>query len=523
MLRPKPRDMDPNGSIRTAATSSSASPGSLGEPQYRFPTSLAQQSFWYLDRLEPGNPCWNIAVRFRIVGPLDVSLLKRSIEEVVRRHDVLRTSFALLDGALAQIVHADATIPLSLDDLSHLDSTARAAEEEQRTIAEAALPFNLKTGPLVRTRLLKLSDQEHMLLVTIHHIVSDGWSIGLFSDEIAAHYVALSSGEPAIAPALPLQYADYAIWKNEQNEDATGAQHRSYWQTKLANLPVCEIPPDHLAKAGKVQPAYILSVVLPVSLTDSLAALSRKHGCTLYTLSLAALKMLIAHCTGQPDIYVGTLLAGRDRVELEPLIGVFINTIILRTDLSGDPSFLDLLARVQRTVEEGMAHQDLHFQQVVEALRLKRDPNRPTVYSINFIYQRDFVKPLQFTGLTMTPVPSKSPGAIYDLNFFMVQRSDGWRLSCEYNCDMYEAATVNRMIGQLRNLLMQITANPNRKLSKFQFTEDPGDPLPPFVPRSSTARSTVGADRLAMEDQGNSGGFVVRKILSRVYTQLGKI
>ena len=523
MLLPKPRDMNPNGSTRSVATSGSARPGSLGEPQYRFPTNLAQQSFWYLDRLEPGNPCWNIAVRFRIVGRLDASLLKRSIEEVVHRHDVLRTSFALLDGALAQIVHADATIPLPLDDLSNLDSAARAAEEEQRTIAEAALPFNLKTGPLVRTRLLKLADQEHMLLLTIHHIVCDGWSIGLFSDEVAAHYEALCSEGRAIARDLTLQYADYAIWRNEQNGGATGAQHRSYWQAKLANLPSCEIPPDHPAKAGKTQPAYILSVVLPVALTDLLAALSRKHGCTLYTLSLAALKMLIAHYISQHDIYVGTLLAGRDRVELEPLIGVFINTIILRTDLSGDPRFLEVLARVQRTVEEGVAHQDLHFQQVVEALRLKRDPNRPTVYSINFIYQRDFVKPLQFGGLSMTPVPSKSPGAIYDLNFFMVQRSDGWRLSCEYNCDMYEAATVNRMIGQLRHLLEQISANPNRKLSEFQFPEDVGDPLPPFVPSSSTARPGERADRSLMEDRSNSGRFVVRKILSRVYTQLGKI
>jgi hypothetical protein len=361
-----------------------------------------------------------------------------------------------------------------------------------------------------------------MLLLTIHHIVSDGWSVGLFSDEIAAHYEALSSGTLSTSPDLPLQYADYTIWKNEQNESAIGAQHRSYWQMKLVNLPVCEIPPDYSRPPGNVQPAYILSLVLPASLTDSLAALARSHGCTLYTLSLAALKMLIAYYARQHDVYVGTLLAGRDRVELEPLIGAFINTMILRTDLSGDPTFFDLLARVQSTVEEGMAHQDLHFQQVVEALRLKRDPNRPTVYSINFIYQRDFVKPLRFAGINMTPVPSKSPGAIYDLNFFMVQRSDGWRLSCEYNCDMYEAAAVNRMIGQMRHLLEQIVAHPDRKLSEFQFPNDVGDPLPPFVPRSRYATSPTSRD-LPMEDRSNSGGLVVRKILSRVYTHLGKI
>ena len=515
--------MDRRALIRSIPPPVKPSAGSLGEPLYRFPTSLAQQSFWYLDRLEPGNPCWNIAVRFRIIGALDISLLKRSMNEIVRRHEILRTSFALIDGALAQIVHAEATIYLPLDDLSHLVAADRDFEEERRTIAEAALPFDLKTGPLVRARLLKLADQEHMLLVTIHHIVSDGWSIGLFSDEVGTHYEALSSGNQRTASDLPLQYADYALWKNEQSEGLAAIQQRSYWQTKLADLPACEIPPDHPRPPIKTHCAYILSVVLPVSLSDTLTALSRKHGCTLYTLSLTALKILIAHYTRQNDIYVGTLLAGRDRVELEPLIGVFINTVILRTDLSGDPTFLELLARVQRTVEDGIAHQDLHFHQVVEALHLKRDPNRPTVYSINFIYQRDFVKPLQFAGLSMTPVPSKSPGAIYDLNFFMVQRSDGWRLSCEYDCDMYEAATVNRMIGQLRHLLVQIAANPNRKISEFQFVDDAGDPLPAFVPRANFATPSASQGLSVMENRANKGGLVVKKILSRVYTHLGKI
>jgi hypothetical protein len=513
-----------NARGKTHSVSSSAAPisGALGEPLYRFPTSLAQQSFWYLDRLEPGNPCWNIAVRFRITGALNVSILERSVNEVVRRHEILRTSFALADGALVQIVHAEGLIPLPLDDLSHLDSAARNAEEERRTIAEAALPFDLKTGPLLRTRLLKLAEQEHMFLVTIHHIVSDGWSIGVFSDEVGAHYDALFSGDQAATLDLPLQYADYAIWKNEQSQGSPAAQHRSYWQSKLDNLPACEIHPDYPRSSDKSHSGYILSVLLPVSLTDSLTALSRKHGSTLFAVSLTALKMLVAHYTRQQDIYVGTLLAGRDRVELEPLIGVFINTVILRTDLSGDPRFFELLARVQQTVEEGMAHQDLHFQQVVEALRLRRDPIRPTVYSINFIYQRDFVKPLQFAGLSMNPVPSKSPGAIYDLNFFMVQRSDGWRLSCEYDCDLYEAATVNRMIGQLRHLLTEIATNPDRKISEFQLPEEAGDPLPAFVPRRNFALPSPNPAQHSEEDRSNGGGLIVKKILSGVYTYLGK-
>ena len=513
--------MDASAKSRPLHSSDRPRAGTLGEPLYRFPTSLAQQSFWYLDRFEPGNPCWNIAVRFRILGSLNADILERSINEIVRRHEILRTSFALIDDSISQIVHADATIPLPVDDLSHPSQSAGDEEEERRTIAEAALPFDLKTGPLFRARLLKLAEQEHMLLLTVHHIVSDGWSIGVLSDEVAAHYVAVLSGDPAAVPELPLQYSDYAIWKNEQTQGIAADQHRSYWQTQLANLPVCEIPSDHPRPATRTHRSYILSLVLPVALTNSLAALARKRGCTFYTLSLATLKMLIAHYARQNDICVGTLLAGRDRIELEPLIGVFINTIMLRTDLSGDPTFFGLLARVQQTVEDGIAHQDLHFQQVVEALRLRRDPNRPTVYSVNFIYQRDFVKPLQFAGLSMTPVPSKSPGAIYDLNFFMVERSDGWRLSCEYDCDMYGAVQVNRMLGQLRHLLEEIARNPNRRMSEFDFPKDAGDPLPPFVPESNFTNSDRPV-RPVVPEQPNSAAPIVKRILSRVYTHLGR-
>jgi hypothetical protein len=457
--------------------------GSLSDPEYAFPTTIAQQSLWYLDRLTPGDSAWNIAVRFRIVGPLDVSILERSLNEIVRRHEILRTAFSFVDGNPTQIVHANGLVTLPVDDLSSLSSPAREAEEERRTIAEAALPFELKTGPLLRARVLRLAAEEHVLLVAMHHIVSDGWSIGVFSDELGAHYEAFASNAPR-KPDLALQYADYSIWQNQRSKASHLEDLRAYWRDKLANLPRCEFPPDHPRPPVKTNDGYILSTVLPAPLTNTLSDLAHKQGCTFFALALAALKMLIAHHTQQDDIYAGTLVAGRDRVELEPLIGVFINTIVLRTDLSGDPPFTELLGRVQRTMEEGIAHQDLHFQQVVEALRFKRDPSRPTLYSINFIYQRDFVKPIEFAGLSMTPLPSKSPGAIYDLNFFMVQRADGWRLSCEYNCTLYDAATVNRLIGQLRHLFQEIVADPTRRLSQFSFPQNVGDPLPPFVPRS---------------------------------------
>jgi hypothetical protein len=464
-------------------------PGTLGEAQYLFPTTIAQQSLWYLDRLQPGNPAWNIAVRFRLVGPLNIAILERALNEIVRRHEILRTTFCFADHSPVQIVHNVAAIPLPLEDLSHLTASERDSEEERRTIAEGSRPFDLESGPLLRARVLRFAPHNHMLLLTVHHIVSDGWSIGVIADELATQYEALLSGCASV-PTLPLQYADYAVWQNQRNARGL-AEHRAYWQKKLANLPVCEIPTDYPRPPVQTHNGYILSTVLPVPLTEKLLRLSKAQNCTFYVTALTALKVLIAHYTKQNDIYLGTLVAGRDRLELEPLIGLFINTIVLRTDVCGYPSFLELMERVRETVEDGLAHQDLHFRQVVEALRLKRDRSRPTLCSINFIYQRDFIKPREFAGIRLTPVPSKSPGAIYDLNFFMVERSDGWRLSCEYNYDLYAATSINVLIGQLRSLFEQIAENPARLISQFSFPALAAEPLPPFVPAPTSCATGV--------------------------------
>lgn len=453
--------------------------GCLGEPEYSFPATVAQKGFWYLDHLERGNPSWNIAVRFRIRGRLHVPTLERAINDIVRRHEVLRTTFDRVDGEPAQIVHSSADIPLRVDDLSALDPSERAREEEKRTVEEGRYPFDLETGPLIRARLLRFSLEEHMLLVTVHHIVSDGWSIGVISDEVGKIYESLQISATRSLPELPLQFADYAVWDRER-ERADLANRRKYWKTKLAGLRVLEIPPDHTRPPNKTNDGHILSTLLPEDLTHGLTGLAHSHNCGLFAVSLAALKILIRHYTQQNDIYVGTLLAGRDRVELEPLIGLFIKTVVLRTDLSGDPTFAELVDRVRATSEEAVAHA-LEFQQVVEAVQHKRDRSRPPLYGINFIYQRDFVKPIEFAGLTLTPVPSLSPGAIYDLNFFMVRRSDGWRLSCEYNCDLYEPATVNRLISQMRHILQEAGANPNRRISEFSFSEDAGELAPALV------------------------------------------
>ncbi|HKT48569.1 MAG TPA: condensation domain-containing protein [Candidatus Acidoferrales bacterium] len=455
----------------------------LGPVVYRFPCTPAQQALWFLDRLEPGNPAWNIAVRFRITGALERSLLERAINGVVERHEILRTTFAAAEGEPWQEVHDGAFVPLPLDDLSVLSPSEQGREEEGRTIAEARTPFELRRGPLLRARLLRLSSVEHILLFTVHHIVADGWSIGVFSEEISMLYADFFGGQPSSLAPLRLQYADYAVWLRELGDEPALEKHRDFWREKLKALPRCEVPPDFPRPGSRTHRSYILSELLPEALTNELGRVAAANDCTMNAACLAALKLLLSRYTGQSDICVGSLVAGRDRVELEPLIGLFINTVVLRTDLSGDPTFSELMSRVNETLQEALLHQDLHFQSVVETLRPERDPSRPVLYSVNFIYQRDFVMPREFAGLSMTPLPSKSPGAIYDLNFFMVRRSDGWRLSCEYNIDLYAPETVARLLAELRSLFRQIAADPDQRISCISLAGAMAQPVPQFVPR----------------------------------------
>ena len=467
-----------------AATVSSEN--TLGEPLYRFPATVAQQAFWYLDRLERGNPAWNIAVRFEIMGALQPPLLETAINKLADRHEALRTTFVFGDDEPEQIVHASASVPLPVEDLSSLPLHRLQVEEERLTVEEAERRFSLEAGPLFRARLLRFSPNRHMLLLTVHHIIADGWSIGIISDEIAAHYAAQTP-----VPELSLQFADYALWHRERCAPSNVKGDLDYWKQQLADLPVCEVPADYPRPATKSHNGYILSTLLPKHLTDALESYAHQQGCTLFTVALAALKLLVHHATGQNDIYIGTLLAGRDRVEFERLIGVFVNTIVLRSRIQPSLPFTDLLREVAQTVELGMAHSELPFAQLVGSLRLKYDRSRHALYGINFIYQRDFVKPLEFAGLTMVPVPSKSPGAIYDLNFFMVRRADGWRLSCEYDRELYSAASVHRMLGQLRHLFEQIVEDPDRALSSFIFTSPLADKLPPGIPGRTQATASL--------------------------------
>ncbi|MDB6121126.1 MAG: amino acid adenylation enzyme/thioester reductase family protein, partial [Pedosphaera sp.] len=436
---------------------------------YVFPTSLTQRRFWVLDQLEPGNPAYNIAVRFRLKGALNVEILERAFNEMIRRHEVLRTRFTAQDGQPVQIIASAFSLNVPVTDFRNIPESQRSEEAERFTVADAEKRFDLSVLPLMRINLLRLADEEHMLLITIHHIVSDGWSIGVITDELGALYEAFIHGREPNLPELPIQYADFTVWQKDQLDNNPLNKELDYWKEKLRDLAQLEVMTDHPRPSTQSHDGEIISILLPKTLTDSLRDLSAQQGVTLFMTMLAVFKVLVQRYTGQEDIVVGSPIAGRNKVEVEPLIGVFINTLVLRTALTDNPMFVELLGRVSQTVLESVTHQDIPFEQLVDVLRPKRDAGRNPLFQINFAYQRDFIKPLHFADITLTAIPSKSPGAIFDLNFFLVERAEGWRASCEYNTKLFEKATAVRMLSHFHNLLKSVAANPRQHLSDLEM------------------------------------------------------
>ncbi len=440
---------------------------------YALPASLGQERFWALDRLIPGNPVWNLPVRFRLQGPLDAALIERAFNEIVRRHEILRTTFTIVDGHPAQVIAPTLEIVTPVTDLRHLPAKERDAEVDRLSVAEAHRRFELTTGPLLRVGLLRTGEQEHVLLVTPHHSIADYWSIGLISNELGALYEAYARGRPSPLPELPIQYADYAVWQREQSQSAVVQKEIGYWKKQLENLPALEFPTDHPRPAAPTYSATITSVLLPVALTDSIKAIANRESATFFNTMLAAAAIVSHRYTGQIDFGIATQVAGRTSVELEALIGLFINSVVLRMNLSGDPTFRELLGRVSETGAQSIVNQNLRFEQLLKELRPDDYPSTHTLFRLNFICQRDPVKPLEFAQIKLTVIPSKSQGALYDLNIFLVLRTEGWRLACEYNTGLFEAETIGRLLGNYRAVLEAIALGPDRRISELAIFDVP--------------------------------------------------
>jgi thioesterase domain-containing protein/acyl carrier protein len=446
-----------------------------GNEMFEFPCSLAQQRFWVLDQLNPGEPCYNIAVRWRLRGKLDPVLVERAFNQMLRRHEVLCTTFRAVDGEPVQVISPNVSISVPLVDLRQVPEPQRERESDRITIEDARKCFDLTVAPLIRVTVQCLQEEEHIVAVVVHHSVADGWSIGIMAKELGDFYEALVKGRPPALAELPIQYADFAVWQQEWLKTDVLKPQIVYWMKKLGGLKPLEIQPDFQRPAIQTSNGTILSRLLPRSLTDALKDFSNRHDVTLYTTALAAFKMLMWHCSGQTDIAVGTQVAGRGQVEIEDLVGCFINTLVMRTEVNGDLTFLELLSRVKETVTEAIAHQEMPFEQLVELLRPKRDLARNPLFGVNFIYQRAFIKNRDFAGISLIDLPSRSPGAIYDMNFFMVERVEGWRWSCEFNTDLYSPETVERMLDSFQGFLRAIVENPERWVADFQLSELPSN------------------------------------------------
>jgi len=417
----------------------------------RTPLSFGQERLWFLERLRPGESAYNVPVVLRLKGELDSSALRQSVKKLVERHETLRTSFRSEQGKPVQVVSPaeGIEIPLPVVDVNGVEAEAlRQAAEEAHQV------FDLRKGPLLRGRLLRVNEREHLLALVTHHIVSDGWSMGVLLRELGALYgAARKGGEEAGLEPLPIQYADYAVWQRQWLQGEVLERQMEYWRRELADVPVLELPTDRRRPAVQSYRGARVGMELGAELGERLRRLSQQEGVTLFMTLLAGFEVLLQRYSGQDDIVVGTAIANRTRREVEGLIGMFVNTLVLRTDLSGDPSFRQLLGRVRETTLGAYAHQDLPFEKLVEELRPQRDVSRPPLFQVSFILQNAPWSKPELAGLEASLVGVEHQTAKFDLSVSLGERGQKIVGGLEYNTDLFEAATIERMAGHYRQLL----------------------------------------------------------------------
>ncbi|HEX6911205.1 MAG TPA: amino acid adenylation domain-containing protein, partial [Longimicrobium sp.] len=430
------------------------------------PLSFAQQRLWFIQQLDPANTAYNMAAAVRLDGALDAEALRRALDTVIDRHEALRTVFAMGEGEPVQQVLPSLPVALDVDDLQAVDADEVDAEVERRAVALQAVPFDLSTGPLVRARLLRMAPQRHVLLLVMHHVIGDGWSRGVMIREISALYTALVTGEPATLPALPVQYPDYAAWQRARMQGEVLERQLAYWMETLADAPpTLELPTDRprpavLSFAGRTH-----RFALPADAADALRAIAREENATLFMVLLAAFKTMLARYTGQADLVVGTPVANRTRGETEGLVGFFANTLALRTDLSGDPGFRALLARVRETALGAYAHEELPFERLVEALHPERSLSRNQVFQVMFLLDEAPLGTMELPGLALSPVTADARTSLFDLTLGVENRGDGLTARIEYATDLFDAATIARMGDHFAHILRSIAAAPDAPLS----------------------------------------------------------
>ncbi|MCP4659021.1 MAG: non-ribosomal peptide synthetase, partial [bacterium] len=413
------------------------------------PLSFAQQRLWFLDRYQPQSPLYNVFYAYRLRGPLDVPALAGSLDQIVRRHEVLRTRLVDDGGRPGQVISAPQRLPLPIVDLRALAEAARADELLRLAGEEARRPFRLAAGPVARFGLLRLASAEHLLMLNIHHVATDGWSMGLFHRELEVLYgVSSEAGGGTAAAPLPelgIQYADFAVWQREWLRGAIWESQLGYWKKQLAGgREVLELPVDRPRPALPSYRGATLPVALPTPLIDSLKAWGRTRGATLFMTLAAAFQALLARYSGQDDVAIGSGIANRNRPEIEPLIGFFVNTLLLRTHLGGDPSFAELLDRVRELTLGAYAHQDLPFEKLVEELQPQRDLSRQPLFQVMFVLQNTPGPALRLPRLEVQPIRVDNGTAKFDLTLSLDEDESGLTGTVEYRTDLFDRTTILR-------------------------------------------------------------------------------
>lgn len=469
------------------------------------PLSFAQQRLWFLEQFEPGVP-YHIPAAVHLDGPLDSAALEHSLNAVIQRHQVLRTTFALRDGQPVQVLAPTLELPLPVLDLQSMPLAERMVMARQQAIAEARVPFDLRCGPLLRARLLQLDSAEHILLLILHHIIADGWSMGVLIRDLGRLYAAYSQPQSALQaldlPALPVQYADYAIWQRQWLKGTVLARQLDYWQRQLAHAPpLLRLPTDRQRPAVQTYAGASCAFMISRDLTAALNTISRDAGATLFMTLLAAFKTLLHRYTGEHDLVVGANVANRTQSELEHLIGFFVNMLVLRTQFLGASTFRDVLSRVREVTLDAYAHQDLPFEKLVEVLRPKRDLSYTPLFQVVFALQNTPTYALDLPGVR-AQVLDIDPGiAKFDLLISLEERSDGLAGTVTYRTDLFDAPTITRLIEQFQILLSQIATQPDLRIDTSAVSADAErKPQPMDTPQrgDSSLKSVRGSRRKAV-------------------------
>jgi amino acid adenylation domain-containing protein len=440
------------------------------EQTVELPLSFAQERLWFLDRLMPGSPLYNIPAVLRLRGDLDERALGRALGEIVRRHEPLRTTFAERDGVPVQVIAPEGGFAMQVEDLSALGEAERTEAARRRATEDADGPFDLAAGPLFRVSLLRMEPENYLLLLTIHHIVGDGWSTGVFIRELSALYDAYVDGRESPLPELEVQYGDFAVWQREELQGEVLERELAWWKERLAGAPeLLELPTDHPRPAVQTYRGAHERGDFPADLPERLSALARREGATLFMALLGAFQVLLARYSGSEDVVVGSPIAGRTRSELEGLIGFFVNTLVLRVDLSGDPSFREVLRRVREVTLGAYEHQDVPFERLVAEMEPERSLSHAPLFQVMFSLQNTEGTPGVLPGVRMEGVEAELHTSKFDLSLSLTLSAGSLRASLAYGTDLFERATVQRMLAHFGRVLEQVAADPDLRLSELDL------------------------------------------------------